>query len=304
MKRIVALLLAILFSFSLAGAAPAQGELTLSSLEVDLWPEYDRPSLLVIYKADLPSQASLPAELAFRIPAAAGEPNAVAVRQGSGALFSVAYDRQVSGEWSVIRFTATTPQVQLEYYDPRLSVEGRQRHFAYQWPGDYAVEKLAIRVQQPTGAKDMRLQPDFGVGAQQPDGFVYYSSEYDSLAAGDTFTIEVDYQKDNDALSAEDLDIQPSAPVTERTAGRVSVRQLLPWMLASLGVILIVGGGWWYWRASGEGGRGRESRPRRPAPARPEEADPGEAVYCHQCGKRASPGDRFCRSCGTRLRME
>ncbi|RMF50517.1 MAG: zinc-ribbon domain-containing protein, partial [Anaerolineae bacterium] len=24
--------------------------------------------------------------------------------------------------------------------------------------------------------------------------------------------------------------------------------------------------------------------------------------YCPQCGKRAAPADRFCRTCGTKLR--
>jgi uncharacterized OB-fold protein len=27
-----------------------------------------------------------------------------------------------------------------------------------------------------------------------------------------------------------------------------------------------------------------------------------EYVYCSQCGKRATPGDRFCRTCGSELR--
>ena len=25
-------------------------------------------------------------------------------------------------------------------------------------------------------------------------------------------------------------------------------------------------------------------------------------IFCHRCGKRAASGDRFCRSCGTKLR--
>ena len=35
---------------------------------------------------------------------------------------------------------------------------------------------------------------------------------------------------------------------------------------------------------------GRKGRPKR-----------GEAVFCTQCGRRRSPGDRFCSSCGTKL---
>lgn len=98
----------------------SQSATRLSNLVVDLWPEYDRPSVLVIYHATLAAETNLPTELTFRIPAAAGEPNAVAVRQPDGQLFSVDYETQISGEWELITFTATLPEIQLEYYDPGL----------------------------------------------------------------------------------------------------------------------------------------------------------------------------------------
>jgi len=31
--------------------------------------------------------------------------------------------------------------------------------------------------------------------------------------------------------------------------------------------------------------------------------EPQNLVYCHQCGKRATPGDQFCRVCGVELRL-
>ena len=37
---------------------------------------------------------------------------------------------------------------------------------------------------------------------------------------------------------------------------------------------------------------------------RPMMAASSADIYCHQCGKRALPGDTFCRSCGTKLRFE
>jgi hypothetical protein len=303
-KRIIALLIVAVSLLPAPGRA--QTGPALSILEVDLWPEYDRPSMLVLYKATLPAGVALPVELTFRIPEAAGEPHAVAVQQGT-ALFSVAYDRQVSGEWALITFTATSPQVRLEYYDPALSIEGRPRHFEYQWPGDYGVSSFLVQVQQPTGAEDMRISPSLGNGSQGEDGLIYYHADLGSLEAGETFTITVDYQKDTDTLSADDLEIQPSAPITAETPGRVNTRALLPWILGLAGLLLIAGGGWWYWRSSREAAPSKGRRRRISGTAgvdvRPEKGPQGE-VYCHQCGKRASPGDRFCRSCGARLRIE
>jgi hypothetical protein len=288
----------VLLNFSIV---PAQDEITLSSLEVDLWPEYDRPDLLVIYHATLPPQVSLPVELTFRIPLAAGEPHAVAVKQVDGALYSVNYTRQVSGKWGLITFTATTPQVQLEYYDPRLSKQGEQRHFEYQWSGDYAVDSLIVEVQQPVGASELHLTPSLGITRQGADGLTYVTVEVGAVAKDATFNIQVDYRKSSEALSVENLQIQPSAPLSQQTPGRVNLSQIVPWLLGALGVLLLAGGGWWYWHSRQEKGSTHPHRRRGSAPQKIE-TSPQEGVYCHQCGKRALPGDRFCRWCGTRLR--
>jgi hypothetical protein len=297
----------IAIALSLIAAAPRQTSpnLTLSSLEVDLWPEYDRPSVLVIYHITLPTDIELPVDLALRIPSAVGDPNAVAVRDANGGLFTIAYDRTVNGEWSTISFTPTMPEIQIEYYDPSLVTQGSSKHFEYSWAGDYAVNSLTVQVQQPVGASDMHITPGMGGGVTRPDGLTYYGSEAGSLPAGQEFKVTVDYTKSSDALSAESLQIQPSAPVSTITPTGRNLLALLPWILGGLGVVLIVGGGgWWYWQ-SGIGKIKAPKAPRRKRKlvitAEPDEVPEGY-VYCHHCGKRATTGDRFCRTCGTRLR--
>lgn len=293
----------------MAGAARAQGLLSLSSLEVDLWPEYDRPEMLVIYRITLPANITLPVDLSLRIPAAAGEPSAVAVVQpsstGEKSLFTIPYERTVSGDWGEINLTATMPELQLEYYDPGLVRQGAARQFEFNWPGDYAVEALSVQVQQPVGARELSISPASGSGVTGQDGLLYYNKQVGSLTAGQTFSLSINYQKDSDTLSASSLTVQPGAPVSEVSSSQVSLRPYLPWGLGILGVLLIAGGGLWYWR-SGRGGKEPEGtrRRRKPASAAREASQPAEPVYCHSCGKRAAPGDRFCRVCGTQLRIE
>jgi hypothetical protein len=281
----------------------AQSEITLSRLEVDLWPEYDRPSMLVIYHIALSPDLSMPAELTFRIPAA-GEVNAVAIRQVDGTLFDANYQKQFSGEWALITFTATTPEVQLEYYDPSLTIQGDQRHFEYHWPGDYAVTSFNVQVQQPIGATNLTISPTLGTGTQAQDGLTYYTSQIGSLEAGNTFTISLDYQKSGNALSANSLSVQPSGPLPSSTSGNLFSREILPWILGGFGLLLIAGAGFWYWRSGREQVPTLSRRRRRVLKNNMDHAASDEqAIYCHQCGKRAAPGDLFCRSCGTRLRV-
>ena len=130
MRRWVLPLLLILSVFLPLGVR-AQTPLTLDSVQVQIWPEYDKPSVLVIYQMTLPATTPLPATVSVRIPTAAGDPNAVAVHQVDGSLINVDKTRQVSGDWATISFTTTGPEIQLEYYDPTLEINGSARHFQY-----------------------------------------------------------------------------------------------------------------------------------------------------------------------------
>lgn len=302
-KRIFAL--AILIFLTLPIGIYAQETVSLSNLEVDLWPEYDRPNMLVIYHATLSPEISPPVDVTFRIPVEAGNPNAVAVRQLDGSLYSVAYDRQVNGDWGLITFTATSPEVQLEYYDPSLELQSEQRHYEYVWPGDYAVQNLVIKAQQPVGASEIRFSPSMNSSSTGQDGMVYYATEVGSLAAGDTFSIAMDYRKSNDVLSVEQFEVQPSAPLPPDANAQAEWIKYLPWVLGVLGIALIAGGGYWYWQQSRDEQPATKTRRRRRATqSDTEAASTEEGVYCHHCGKRANASDKFCRACGTRLRTE
>jgi len=242
--------------------------------------------MLVIYHLVLPPDAKYPLDMEIRIPTAAGVPNAVAARQPDGSLINLNYDQTPGADWSRIKFTATTPEVQIEYYDPSLIKDNDARHFEYRWPGDYAVQDFRIQVQQPTGASNMRISPSLGSGITKADGLVYYSSEIGSLPLGQSLAINIDYQKQSDELR-----------------NRLTIMSALPWVIGGLGVLLIVGGAIWYWQSGREQPDVKPKGRRRKPSARSEGTVEEEGhAYCHQCGKRALPGDRFCRACGSQLR--
>ena len=283
----------------------AQDTVGMDLLQIQIWPEYDKPSVLVIYQLTLSATTTFPASVSVRIPIAAGEPHAVAVRQLDGTLYSMDYTRQLAGDWALINFTTTTPEVQLEYYDPELGKDGDARHYEFTWPGDYAVSQLIIQVQQPAGASNMRISPSLGVGASGTDNLTYFTQDVGAISVGQNIRISLDYQKPDDTLSVENLPVQPSAPIPQGTAPDLSVSTWFPYVLGILGAALIIGGILWFWRTGRQkpitSSYRRRSRPsaNRPRPA----AGPAEAgIYCSQCGKRAAPGDLFCRSCGTQIR--
>ena len=298
----------------------AQEKPSLAVVEVDLWPEFDHLSILVIYQITLPPDVQLPADIEIRIPADSiipsndaensnqiqGEPNALAARQPNGSLFNLPYTKESEGDWSRIVFKATTPEIQLEYYDPNIEMDNNSRHFHYRWPGDYEVEDFIIEVQQPFDASDMRITPTLGSGVTKADGMVYFSSDIGSLPDGQSFEISLNYEKESDTLSAENVPLEASGPINVTASSRIARSNWLPWLLGIGGLLLIFGGVIWYWQSGRETSGVKKETPRRRKSSVQKEIDTiseGDHIYCHQCGKRATHGDRFCRACGTQLRI-
>lgn len=307
-------LILLLLSLSLPGIAHAQRQqnVRFQHVQIDLWPEFDQPGMLVIYRATLAPETDLPANLTLRIPASVGEPSAVAERPPEGQLINTAYEYQVLGEWAYVNFSANFPEVQLEYYDTGIVRDGNLRTFTFNWPGDYAADNVIMLVQQPIGASNISTLPRLTSITQDSRGTLYLQGEIGAVAEGETFSMTVTYEKQSDDLSANFLQLESSTPLTEETEGRMTVDSALPWAMGIMGLAVILLGGYWYW-STGRQSRRPSRKPVRAAQTstarsrvlEPELHDPlpeEPTNFCHQCGKRTNPGDKFCRSCGTKLR--
>lgn len=292
-KGLILLLLVLLASpFSVA----AQQPVSLSVLNVSFWPEFDQPKMLVIYDFILPPDTTLPAQVTMRIPAEA-ELVAVAFEQDGG-LLNANYDQPFTqDEWLLIPVIVDSASIyRIEYYAP-ITFDGDERQFNYLWPGDYAVEQVAFELQVPPDTTGISSTPELTM-ERQVSGLEYRSWNGTSFAEGEQIPFTLTYSRSSNVLTR---DVQPmqADPVDENTSGRILLSNYLPYLLGGVGVILIVVGGLYFWQSGrGKPGLKREKRHRSRAAA--ENGD--EQVYCHQCGKRAQSNDRFCRTCGTRLK--
>lgn len=304
LRRLVSLLLLSLALFASAPGALAQTPLPVASLQVDLWPEFDRPTMLVMYQITLSPLVRLPSEVRLRIPAAAGAPHAVAVCQPGGDCFNTPFEQQAPlGEWSTLLIQATLPDLRVEYYDPRLFKDGAQRTFTYRWPGDLAVDNFRLKVQRPPSASAMTLKPGMASVSLGADDLTYYTVDVGAVPEGREVILEIAYQKANDDLTSSAMPLVPSEPLGEQNTAPRGLPAALPLILGVLGVGLIAGGGLWYYLSGRQKERptARAHHARRPSRQSAAVAEEGY-IYCPQCGYRAEVGDRFCRRCGSALR--
>ena len=297
-------MLLLILSLALIPSAQAQSPAdTLDSLEIELWPDFDRPAVLVLLTGTLADDTPAPATVTVPLPNEATL-NAVAyVNAVSGQLENV--DDVDSSAPGLITFTTPSPTFRLEYYLP-YSLEGDRREFTFDWSSDLTIDQLLTTVQQPAEASEFSLSPASDQPTAGQDGLMYHPLATRALPAGEAFSVTASYNLDSDQLTSDVLGAQQPPvegplpvigdAVPEEASG-------LNWALVAIvaGGLIIVAAVAWFLYTSNQTGRKRSPRPR---PVRSSKQSPSasQVQFCHNCGQPVEAEDRFCRACGTAVK--
>lgn len=304
MKRTTLILIILLtIALGLASAAQAQSGLLVDTVQVQLWPEYDRPSMLVILSIELSDEQPLPAPISVRIPASVGDPTAVAVLDTTG-LVNREYTRSADGDWAEINLESDSRFIQVEYYDPALSQQDQPRSYEFTWSADFAVNDLIVGVKQPSTASGMQIEPNLGPGSTASDGLLTFTNSLGSIPAGQEVPVSLSYTKPDNILAIDSAppDVISQPPVTESAAQ--GDFPTWGWVIIGLGVVVLAAGAIVFIRNNSTTTESsyRNKKKRTGSRSTRDKPDAG-SVFCHKCGTRSHSSDKFCRECGTKLRL-
>jgi len=315
MKRILFTL--VLFWVLMAWPVQAQDGPTISTLDVSVWPEFDRPEALVIYRGVLAPDITLPAPVEIRIPARAGEATAVAYVDTGGQRFNQQHTTRVEGDWLVIAFTLETPGFQLEYYDPIEVSSSGERTYVYTLLADYPIAQFELDAQVPPTAEDFALDPAADSVVVEADGLTYHLVQAQELAQGDELSWTLGYQKDNEdmtvALFAEPTAQAPVIPPATDSPTDLSGDSTI-WIFLIAFVALVGVGAVAFWLGRRTQAPAAEALPqstkqkrrgsgRGPLPSSSlDSADGG--LFCYKCGTQLRADSEFCHKCGATVRKE
>jgi len=296
-------LLAILFVPALTAAA-AGSDATgknphLAGLQIEIWPEFDRPAALVILKGEIAPDVTLPANVSVRIPASSGGPLAVAFSSAAGGdLLNVKYETEFAGDRIMLKFEVPQRFFHVEFYEP-LATSAPERKFTYVWPGDLATDQLAVIVQEPAGTFDLAVTPTLEASATGQNGLRYRSAALGAFKAGKQLDVNVRYTKTDARTSTEILNpkaadsqtataiLKSKEPEASTIPFAIPSKKAAAIWLAAIAAILVLGG-----IAAVIWGRRRKSAP---------EPQPAGTGFCRKCRASVASGDRFCSKCGTPL---
>jgi len=302
--RAVLMLTAALLVLPSCAAESAAAKARLANLEIEIWPEYDKPATLVLLKGEIAPGADR--SISVRIPAASGGPLAVAMSATPGGnLLNMPYDRTDGKDYITLRMQVPERFFHIEFYD-KLNTGSDKREYRYVWPGDLAADHVSVHVKQPATSKEFSITPAFGKSAMGNDGLTYWSSDIGAAPAGKALAVTLRYTKSDARVSKDILGMvapvaagAPAAPVTPTapviapdavqpaaTAVRGSSDSRDDWTTALFLVLLAAAAAgifWFNWRRAGEGGAA---------------AIVSDARFCTKCGNALRKGDRFCSKCG------
>jgi hypothetical protein len=305
MKRFLfALLIVIALSQTLSIWAQDTAS-SLDQLTVDIWPDYDRPSVLVLITGMLPDDAAYPATVTVPIPADA-DVNAVAHIESDGRMISIVdVDESVPGQ---ITLTTPEPQFRIEYYFPYIA-DGNDRSFLFSWRSDLIVDEFLASVQQPILADEMNISPSPTSVTTGGDGMQYHDLPASAILEGETYELEGSYTLARPELSVNLLSAQEVPLVGAEDAGSEAVDAGgdFNWLLAAgvaIGVLIIAAIAWLVISS-----RSNQRRIVKPRPVRQKQtpsikaSTPEQRRFCHECGQPVDADDRFCRNCGATVKQ-
>ena len=261
----------------------------IEALDIEIWPDYDKASVLVLLTGTLAGDTLLPATVSLPLPAAA-RLNAVArIEPKDGSMKDDIFSS--TDPPGTLTFITPDLQFRVEYYLP-YTVNENQRSFDYTWLATVSVTNFQLRVQRPSSASTLTTTPATANIARSSDGFDYHTFPARPVPAGQSFSLQVDYKMTSAQLSAAGL----SSPNTNMQPAASNTGAGINWALAAVvtGGLIIVGALIWQMAS-----RRRGSNIRKPAVSRA--GKQSRAKFCRNCGEPTDEGDKFCRGCGIEL---
>jgi len=320
------MLLSLFLILLLTGTTLAQSSAPLELLNIALWPEYDRPEVLVIYRGQVSEEVPLPAQVSFKLPADVEDLNAVAyLDEAQGRLLNLPdYEVLEETDGKTLSFATPSRQFQFEYYsDDILSRDGETRQISFSFTPSAEIADLSFELQQPTATSDFTSDPQPANTQARQDGLTYVSYALGAVSSGDTQSLQASYTRSTDELSADTLVSVNVPSPAEQTPVEISgggLQDYLGPILIVVGVLLLTGALiYWFWiqrsvvvpeptpHQSTTRPR-RSSRKMKPGISQsaslPTKEEENLAVYCHQCGTKFRGDAHFCHACGAERRAE
>lgn len=304
-KTFFGAMIALVFLFTLTPPTLAQDPHRLTQLKISIWPEYDKPAVLVLLDGTLADKTGLPRNVSILIPSNA-ELFVTTSENPDGSLAPEVSSQSTNlGDgYTRVTFTTTQPKFRVEYYHDLLR-GAPDKTFDFVYKSISGVDQVTLEIQQPLQASNFVITPATQTTRTAPDGFKYFVLQFSNLAAGQTISAQAQYTKTDPHPSVRPQAAPPPAPVATSAPASDATSAIFVLMgVVSVGLAGVIGFFLWQQRSREiETTAPRKSAKHFQRERRRARGMPSASVFCTQCGNPLSADDNFCPKCGAKRRV-
>lgn len=183
--------------------------LSIGRMRVAIWPEYDDPSLLVIYDGKFDEDSRFPIKTSFLVPKGAIISDACSLSH-EGQHFCQLYKVFDRGAYDEVRLLLPYPNFYLSFHTPAFSGIDRYREFLYQIKANHPIRFMEIDIQQPLRSSTFKITPEDNSSLAHEDpvesrakGFNHFSYKLKDVEKDREITFTINYIKDDQKPSVD-----------------------------------------------------------------------------------------------------
>ena len=175
-----------------AQAGPADG-LSIGRMRVMIWPEYDDPSVLVVYDGRFTDDSKFPTTTDFFIPKDAIITDICSLSPG-GQHFCQLYDVSKGDEYDTVHLSLPFSNFYVSFHLAPIDLETAKRKIEYVIKTNHPIDSMEVDIQQPLRSTDFAISPASGEASMEKD-FNHFTYSLEDIAKGEDRIFKIGYVK-------------------------------------------------------------------------------------------------------------
>lgn len=191
---IVGMLLTLAFSVFPIADGFAKGGLSIGRMRVSIWPEYDDPSVLVIYDGRFSDDSQFPTKTSFFIPKGAVISDVCSLSP-EGQHYCQLYEiAKGDGQRDKVIMSLPFPNFYLSFHTKVLDLTSEMRGIEFSILPNHTIEKMEVDIQQPLRSSTFTIAPGEGQHSEEK-GFNHFKYELENIDKGEEQLFKISYLK-------------------------------------------------------------------------------------------------------------
>ena len=193
MMLIRGLILALLLLPLAAVEAWAEDDLSIGRMRVMIWPEYDDPSVLVVYDGRFSDDTKFPTSTDFFIPKGAII-NDICSLSPAGQHYCQLFDVKEGADYDTVHLSLPFSNFYLSFHLAPVDVAVAQRRIKYAIKTNHPIASMEVDIQQPLRSTDFAITPSGGKSSEEKD-FNHFTYALENVAKGADPVFTIGYIK-------------------------------------------------------------------------------------------------------------